>query len=393
MWGAIVWVVGAVASGLIGLYLTVKFEDRWKARTERRNRRRLSRLINHGRTDDTAPVSIAGRPTGVHLIEGDGEIVIAPSNITVDIRSPATEPPQLIARLRQREARRLSAAHRASDAPVTGWNSPHLVALDRYRTSRTPAGEDVVLRLETHATDYATFAVTVLGLDTAIPLTDGRGETTEGTLRQHYLPTPAAIAGAVRRPIPHLGNGLGVALLAFTHDGKVVLSRRKDSSRARPGQRDVTVVEGLHAAHDRSGAGRLDVTRAAIRGCKEEIGVTVEADDVRLLAFGVDLAYYQWNFLGVVDAKYSADQLLEFHALNARDRWEGKLEPYPADPEIVLRILHQDDAWDTALVTAYLAFCSRIGVPQTHRAAARAFGTIPARRFRSTRKPAPRTAG
>ena len=257
---------------------------------------------------------------------------------------------------------------------VAQWNSPAMAALTGYRKSRTLTHEHVVMNLDMNVNDYATFAATVLSLDSEIETVTRDGLKGQTTLRREYFPTPAAVSRAVIKPVPFLANGVGVVLLAFTDDEKVILTRRRDSSRARPGQRDVSVVEGIHAIHDASGTNRVDVYLTAIRACREELGVSVTSNDVQLLGFGVDMKYYQWNFFGIVELGCPSNEAMELHAVNAKDRWEGQLEATAANPVTVFEHLYKDGSWDTALIATYLAFCKRIGVAQTRQAAAQVFG-------------------
>lgn len=133
----------------------------------------------------------------------------------------------------------------------------------------------------------------------------------------------------------------------------------------------------MHTTHDATGGGRLDVTSSAVRGCRKELGLDVAPRDVRLLALAVDMKFYQWSFFGLVDARCSAHEVLQRKSVNAKDKWEGRLEVLQvleADPVIVLERLEADGAWDAALVCAYLAFCSRNGFSATRKAAERMFG-------------------
>jgi hypothetical protein len=367
-------VAGVVLGAVLGLALTVYYQDRWEAWRNRRRRLRLAAAIEHDMSHGDAALMIAGHRTGFHLVEGDGEVVLEPAHTVVRVRSSPVEAPPPVVEQRQRVVRQLAATRRVSDETVSTWNSAHLVALNQYRISRTPARDDVALHVDVHVTDYAAFAATVLALDAEIQITGADGRRVASTLRRHFLPTEAAVAAAIRHPCPFLANGVGVVLLGFTDDDKVLLTRRRGGTRARPGQRDVTVVEGIHATHDLVAAERIDVYRTAIRGCREELGVPVASSDVRILAFGVDMSYYQWNFLGVVEFRQSAREVMESHALHARDRWEGRIQPVPADPQAVFEQLRQEGAWDTAVVTTYLAFCHRFGPAVARRAAERVFG-------------------
>ena len=234
------------------------------------------------------------------------------------------------------------------------------------------------MNLDMSVSDYATFAATVLSLDSEIKKDAAGGLASPTTLRREYLQTSTEVSSAVRKPLPFLANGVGVVLLAFTDDGNVILTRRRDSSRARPRQRDVSVVEGIHTTHDATGSGRVDVYLTAIRACREELGVSVTNNDVQLLGFGVDMKYYQWNFFGSVELRCTTDEAMELHAMNAKDRWEGQFEAVVAEPGVVFEQLRSDGAWDTAMITAYLAFCKRIGVTRTRQAAAKVLRANPA---------------
>ena len=320
------------------------------------------------------PVTISGRETEFYLVEGDGETILEPRYITISLRSSKIDLPSMIDELRRQMVARLEASRPPIDGGVALWNSPYMAALTRYRRSRTPTHEHIVINLDMHVNDYATFAATVLSLDSEIEKTTQGGQPVHTTLRREYFPTPADISKAVINPVPFLANGAGVVLLAFTCDGKVILTRRRNSSRARPGQRDISVVEGIHTIHDAFGSNRVDVYGTAIRACREELGVSVTNNDVQLLGFGVDMKYYQWNFFGAVEFGCTSDEVMELHKQHAKDGWEGQLQAVAANPVTVFEQLQSDGTWDTALVTTYFAFCKRIGIEETRRAATQVFG-------------------
>lgn len=142
----------------------------------------------------------------------------------------------------------------------------------------------------------------------------------------------------------------GVVLLDFTDDGQVVLGRRRSDSRARPGGLDVSVVEGVNAVYDAIGPTRLSVEQACLRGAREELGLELAATDITLLGSMVDMDFYQWNVVGTVDTGLTAAEVLAAHGLHARDRWEGRLEMVPANPETVFERLYEGGGWDTALI-------------------------------------------
>jgi len=372
--GVVVFLLGALVGGVVGLVLAVTLEDRAKEWMRRRARLRRSRAIERLAVTGLGAVSIGRVRTSVHIVEGDGHALLEPRNIIVKLSTSPAELPPLVARLKDMWFRRLSAKPDNSGELVAPWNSDSMVSLKSYTISRTSLEEDSTLSVEASVSDYGTFAATVLSLDEPIATVEVDGRECSTTLRQEYFPTDDKVATAVEKPIPFLSNGLGVMLLAFTDDRQVILVRRKMESRARPGERDVSVVEGLHAMSDRGPYGEIDIIDTAVRGCREELGIDVSREDVHILALGVDMRYYQWNFMGLVDARCRAAEVLEMYNLHAKDRWEGKLEPIKADAFQVLDRLRRDGCWDLGLVTTYLAFCYRYGVRDTQRAAKRVFG-------------------
>jgi hypothetical protein len=370
---------GAILGSVVSLAMAAVYQERWSDWIKQRKRLRAARATRKNLVTDDGAVRLAAHRTALHLIEGDGDAVIEPALITISVQSSRVEPPLIVARLERRIARQLQGARPQRGGSVAPWNSPHLIALKGYRTSRKGPKERISLHLDCAPTTYAAFAATVLSLDTEVESSDQAGKVDVTTLRRCYFPTAASVSDAIRKPLPFLANGVGVALLAFTDDNQVILTRRGTDSRARPGQRDVSVVEGTDIDQDSMAAGRVDPYLTAVRGCREELGVTVGQDEVRLLALAVDTNYYQWSFLGLVDLRCSVEEALEMRALHAKDRWEGKLHPVLAEPARVFEQLKQDGAWDIALVTAYLAFCQRVGVSETRRAATNVFGSVASR--------------
>lgn len=366
--------IGTVLGAFVSLLAAVYLQDRWKESSDRRRRLRRSRAITKSWVDEDGPITIAGIPTSVYLVEGDGYLVIEPQNIRIDIRSTRAELPVAVSAAREKIVRQLAASARSDKHRVSPWNSVNMVALTRYRITRTAQREDSALHLEACLSDYATFAATVLRLDEEVNISGPHDERASTTLRGEFFPTTTAIVKSIRRPLPFLANGVGIALLAFTDDGKVLLTHRRLESRARPGECDVTVVEGIDADFDSAGSGRLDIYSTALRGCREELGVDISTTDVSVLAFGVDMTYYQWNFLGMVDIKLTADQVIAQHALHAKDRWEGQLEPVELDPVNVFKRMRQEKIWDCGLVTAYLALSKKCGAGSTRAAAEKVFG-------------------
>ncbi len=366
-------IAGAILGGPVGLFFSTYFQRGLESSVDRRRRRRRARSLNRHGLQAGDNVHIAGFATMVHIAEGDGKLILASRNITIRMNRPKPSLPEIVRKSRTRTIRRLAVERRGATGAAPTWNSDTLVALYKYKLSRTGPDEEIAIDLAVGPTDYATFAATVLSLDEPLECVGSDGVAGQASLRSIYFPHEAASREALIKPIPFLANGIGVSLLLFTDDGQVILTRRRPTARARPNERDVSVTEGLHSELDRSESTSLDVYACAARGCEEELGVRVAIHDIQILAFAVDLQYYQWNFIGLVEAPYSAAEILELHALHARDRWESHLEAVPADPGAVFQRFRQDGVWDLGLVTAYLSFCYRTSPRHVRNSARDAF--------------------
>jgi hypothetical protein len=254
-------VLGAFLGAVVSLALAVTYQDRIHDWVARQRRVRRARALRRVQVVDHGPIQIGGHQSAVHLVEGDGTLVLDEPHLIVHLRESGVELPEFLEVRRQQIGAQL--ANRRAGTVQT-WDSPHLIALNAYRISRSATREDAILELDCTQTDYATFAATVLGLDDELDQT-GIGYGANTTLRQTFLSADRA-RDAIDHPIPFLANGVGVALLAFTDDGQVILGRRRSDSRARPGGLDVSVVEGVHALYDAIGPTRLSVEQACVRG-------------------------------------------------------------------------------------------------------------------------------
>jgi hypothetical protein len=80
------------------------------------------------------------------------------------------------------------------------------------------------------------------------------------------------------------------------------------------------------------------------------------------------------DFLGMVDIKLTAGEVITQHALHEKDRWKGKLEPVKLDAASVFERMRQETIQDCGLVTLCLALSRKCGTGPTRVAAEKAFG-------------------
>lgn len=115
----------------------------------------------------------------------------------------------------------------------------------------------------------------------------------------------------VYAPQVHMTSGIGVAVnVMCARDNKVAVCRRKKVN-FRPGEFDVGAVEGIRPTANVDGrTGRLDLPGVVDRALDEEIGLKNSSDVINrsreslivkkiIFGFGVDLKYYQYNFLAL----------------------------------------------------------------------------------------------
>jgi hypothetical protein len=92
----------------------------------------------------------------------------------------------------------------------------------------------------------------------------------------------------------------------------------------------------------------------AVRGAKEELGLTVSKNDVKFLGFGVDEQYYQWNIIGLLQCKETTEEILEQRSRGISGKWElEQLVFVPFKIEPILKIIKEEKMWSTAKVALY----------------------------------------
>ncbi len=105
-------------------------------------------------------------------------------------------------------------------------------------------------------------------------------------------------------------------------------------------------------------------TKLHHRGLKQELGLIVENDQIHLLGFGLDLDYYQWNIIGMVETKLTSSQILEkkssgTHGINELSR----LEFIQHDHIKVAELLCDQPLWSTAQIALYWTMIYNLGNP------------------------------
>jgi len=290
--------------------------------------------------------TLGNRTFPFQVIDGDGESSYTSSSITCVIDPRPLELLPEVEVIREHVARREEDKKNNSEDYV--WNGAQY-ALKRYVIGRTVPHEEMELRLVFQNTDYYTFQATVRSLD--LQLADGT------TLRKKYLTPPP------EDPVPSLAIGFGIAMVLFTSDKKLLLSRRTKKAGVRPGELDVSVVEGILPGRDLASNGTdPDIYGCAVHGAKEEVGVTLQRQDVRFLGFGVDHEYYQWNMIGMASLPMTAKEVIDEGTRGSPGRWEvGGFSFVDADPDVVWRSVQGEKLWAMGWVALYWSLVHEFG--------------------------------
>lgn len=299
--------------------------------------------------------TLANRILPFLVVDGDGEHFYTPLTLSCVVEpAPIKFPPEIDALRSQIEIRE---ENKRLVAEPYHWNGP-LFSLKSFSIGRTIPNEDLELRLVFQKTDYYSFQATIQSLD--LLLSDGT------TLRKKYLTPPP------HDPVPFLATGFGVAIVLVSSDHKIIFSRRSSQSGTRPGELDVSFVEGVHPDLDRAPNSCPDIFRTAIRGAGEEVGVDLAEDDILFFGFGVDLEYYQWNILGMAHLNLPADEALQQRTRGSGGKWEThEFLIIDARPDDVWKFMKHEKVWAMGWVALYWTLVHEYGRSKVDRSARR----------------------
>jgi hypothetical protein len=166
-------------------------------------------------------------------------------------------------------------------------------------------------------------------------------------------------------PVNFLASGVGVCVNLLCDGGKsMVYGCRSNKETFRKGELDVAVVEGIRAKSDLRG-NSISIHEVCLRGLDEEMGlnkleVGKSAKDYidRLCVFelGVDLTYYQWNFLAFATTNLSFEKISKAWP-NAKSRKENaRIGRVPFNRENVESFVTHNRIWSCGAACAIKTF-------------------------------------
>lgn len=167
------------------------------------------------------------------------------------------------------------------------------------------------------------------------------------------------------QPLNFLASGVGICINTICDGGKsIVVGQRSMQETFRKGERDIAVVEGIRPTSDVED-GAIDMRQVCYRALNEELGLDKispgksAVDFIKRLSifeFGVDLKFYQWNFLSFVNLDLSFEDI-ESAWRKAKDRRENqRLSKIPLDRDGVEAFIQNNAFWSAGAACAMRTF-------------------------------------
>ena len=184
-------------------------------------------------------------------------------------------------------------------------------------------GEEVpILRLKFGPTDYFTQMVTDLNIGNPI--------------RERY----ARIASITEHPVPEFATILGVNLNIITKDGYLILTERSSRAVVASGRLHTSVGENLLRPGDAGPSGAPDPFHCAVRGAYEELGITLNSEDLAFSTFTVAPDLCQYSLISTIQIQQTRAEIEELWRFAIpSDKWENRqLLFYPHNPDSIAQL-------------------------------------------------------
>lgn len=228
----------------------------------------------------------------------------------------------------------------------------NVFALHGFRLPRTAEFEQSGLRLAFRPSDYVTQRAT--------------GDMFRSLARDVRV----AEANHIRQNPGAAGRfsaTFGTPLVVVTADNQLMWLKRSNASAVNGGRYTCTTAEGLNRDDLRSGI--PDPYLCAARGLHEEIGIrlnTNEISRIRFIAMLLDLDWWEWTLVGIINLADLAEHALEsqtlrqyFSSARAKDKWEtGEPDFCDFTPDGVANFIKSHQVTNYGAVSAVLALFS-----------------------------------
>ena len=145
-------------------------------------------------------------------------------------------------------------------------------------------------------------------------------------------------------------------MLIKTADDKAVFAVRLNSSGFRPGENDVSIVEGVNPLLDINGHSIMfdKIAKCAVQ---EEICDVDESNiNASILGMVFDKEYNQWNIIGCINLKLTQDEIIKRRNRGVSGKWELRtLDFQQFSPKDLMRYLSTHKMWDMGMVAIYFS--------------------------------------
>ncbi|WP_345136983.1 hypothetical protein [Dactylosporangium darangshiense] len=341
---------GLIIGAILGLLVTVAFEDRLKRMLDRAIRKMRS-LLAKPAAPKTADFHFGGISSQCIIVAGDGSSRIREELVHLVVSNEPLELPAELAAWRS-EVEAEEQAKAEARLPHK-WNG-NCFAVEDLVEERTIHNEEIEIFLKLRRTDYYSFLATQ-HLDRRFR--DG------STPRSRYIDPVGH-----RRAPAFMSLSLGTSVLVITTDNRVLVCQRGSDVGSRPLHWGVSADEGLSGALDSPSGLPPRLHAAARRGLGEELSLEDHEYQLYLLGVTIDTERHQWDsvFVAYADDLSSSD-LDQRLRRGAKDStleiasWEF----IPFDTKSILERLHANRSgqWWTPIapVALYLALVHEYG--------------------------------
>ncbi|MFG6120942.1 hypothetical protein [Thalassobacillus sp. B23F22_16] len=333
--------MSVLIGGIVGLLMGVILEDPLKKVWKKITRRFKLLFVKRKEIIDPYYFSLGNLITKFLVYDGDGEMTYSQQNLETRLNNSMIKLPPDLKKLKENFARKEDEKEKRGEK--FSWNGP-VLGLERFQITRSKLNEDMKVMFTFLPSDYYTFKALNSQLDTVLP--DGK------TVREKYI-----LSHQDNEPIPYLSNAFGVGLVVITKDKQVILTKRSPDSGVRPGEMDISIIEGVHPFQDKDNYSQgPDLFNTAIRGAKEELGLTIKSSNIKYLGFGLDKEYYQWIILGVIHINESSEEIIKRRTRGISGKWEITsliFKPFTIDS--IVNVIKNEKMWSTAKIALYWA--------------------------------------
>jgi hypothetical protein len=179
---------------------------------------------------------------------------------------------------------------------------------------------------------------------------------------------------------PTTAQGLGVNVAIISDDDCLIFGRRSRDTGVRRGQLDVGAVEGFNVERDigkelLGERKRFDLMPIVMEAAQEEFGIgNNNTKFVKILNFGFDLQYAQWNFITLLKSNLTAKEIRNRHRSVASQGVEYEKVTWVScvNPRLAFEFMANDEmpVWSCGLAAAFYSMVNIHGIDEVERALA-----------------------